>query len=169
MPFNSSLKKTEVSEVSLCKLLRKASSLEDLCNSGFNIDHYISIQLCFPGAGPDDSHVLHNNETHQNSPSPKGEHCYLSQVSCSPKCIKRLFLSGFEGEWKEENLQLSSFELENSESNQRITSQNIVAALKQQKTQSIEWVAKLRQKFRVQSQPAEVLSSCIPEEPPSVC
>lgn len=51
----------------LCKLVRKAWSLEDLCNSGFNTGSYVSVQLSFPGTALDGPHALQNNETHQNS------------------------------------------------------------------------------------------------------
>lgn len=67
MSFNSSLQKTEVSEMLLCKLVRKAWSLEDLCNSGFNTGSYVSVQLSFPGTALDGPYALQNNETHQNS------------------------------------------------------------------------------------------------------
>lgn len=51
----------------LYKLLRKARSLEDLCNSGFNTGSYVSVQLCLPGTALDGPHTLQNDETHQNS------------------------------------------------------------------------------------------------------
>jgi len=81
-------------------------------------------------------------------------------------------LSGFEGGWEGGRdifaYSNSPFEPQEPGSNQRITSQNVVTALKQQKMLSKEGIMKLRQELRFQSQPAEVLSSCGHEEPPSL-
>lgn len=48
----SSLQKSEVSEILLYGLLGKAWSLEDLWNSGFHTDGYVSVQLRLPGIAP---------------------------------------------------------------------------------------------------------------------
>lgn len=54
MSSDSSLQKSEVSKILLYRLLGKALSLEDLWNSGFHTDGYVSVQLCLLGTAPRD-------------------------------------------------------------------------------------------------------------------
>lgn len=49
MSSDSSLQKSEVSEILLYRLLGKAWSLDDSWNSGFHTDGYVSVQLHIPG------------------------------------------------------------------------------------------------------------------------